>query len=408
MGLPLDLKTMFPALTSPDTVYLDNASTTQVPKQVLEVVFAYESQGRGNPQRGLYTWASQAADRLQRARQTVARFVGAQAQELTFTKGTTEGLNLLARALSQSLKPQDEVVVTIFEHHANLLPWRELAGEFGFKLKYLPMAEDGSLDLNFATQVIGSNTRVVSLALVSNVLGTILPVAEVAKLAHEHGAAVMVDAAQAVGHLPVDVKALECEALVFGAHKMYGPEGIGAMYVKDGIWKQIKPLIYGGGMVDEVSDEEIKYATDSRLFEAGSSNVGGAIGLAAACEFLEQLGLNNVREHEQELTAYLKSQLKDIPGLTIYSPQPAFGQVGVVSFSLAGLHPHDVAQILADQGIAVRAGYHCAEPLTRCLNPGGTVRVSVGVYNTREDIERLKQGLEQVRARLAPLVANQA
>ncbi len=402
------VKSAFPALANSQVVYLDSASTTQVPKVVVEKMMAYELSGRGNPQRGLYTWAATASEELKRSREIVAKFIGAQPDELLFTKGTTEGLNLLARALAHDLGPGDEVVITIFEHHANLLPWRELSKERGFELKYLPMSADGSLDLNTIAKILTDKTKVVSLALVSNVLGNILPVAEVAELAHRHGAVVLVDAAQAVGRLPVNVEALGCDALAFGAHKMYGPEGIGALYLRSNLKTRLKPLLYGGGMVDEVTDGEVKYATDVRLFEAGSSNVGGAIGFAAACEFLSELGIENIRKHELELLNALITELAEITGVVVYTPDPAFGRAGVLSFTLGDLHPHDVAQILADQNIAIRAGYHCAEPLTKCLAPAGTVRVSFGIYNTLDDVKGLKAGLLAVVSKLSSLATTQA
>jgi cysteine desulfurase/selenocysteine lyase len=326
----------------------------------------------------------------------VARFIGAKPEELLFTKGTTEGLNLVARALGGKLGPGDEVVLTIFEHHANLLPWRQLARERGFTIVYLPMAQNGSIDLELAQKVIGSKTKVVAITQASNVLGTILPVRELAKLAHNVGAWMIVDAAQVVARLPVDVRELGCDAFAFGAHKMYGPEGIGAVYVSEQLRPQLRPLLYGGGMVDEVLDETIRYAEDVRLFEAGSPNVGGAVGFAAACEFLTSIGLEHVRQHETDLTGRLVRDLVELPRVKIHSPEPKFGRVGVVSFSIEGIHSHDVAQLLADQGIAVRAGYHCAAPLTRCLDLGGTVRVSFGVYNDLADIDRLIVALRDV------------
>jgi cysteine desulfurase/selenocysteine lyase len=291
------------------------------------------------------------------------------------------------------------VVLTIFEHHANLLPWRQLAAERGFEIKYLPMAGNGSLDIELARKVITSNTRVVAMAHASNVLGTILPVREIAEIAHEVGAWLIVDAAQSVARMPVDVQELGCDALAFGAHKMYGPEGIGALYISARLRPGLKPLLFGGGMVDEVLDDSIVYAEDVRLFEAGSPNVGGAVGLAAACTFLSSLGLDEVRKQEVALVDKLVALLADLPRVKIYSPKPEHGRVGVLSLSVEGVHSHDVAQLLADQGIAVRAGYHCAAPLTRCLDLGGTVRLSLGVYSSEDDIVRFVAALQTVLKR---------
>lgn len=389
----------FPALQNDKVVYLDSAATTQMPEVVLRAISEYEQGGRGNPYRGLHKFAARATELLQASRATVARFVGARPEELIFTKGTTESLNLVARSLGSQLGPDDDIVLTIFEHHANLLPWRELARERGFTIKYLPMAENGGVDLELAAQIIGPKTRVVSISHASNVLGTILPIAELGKLAHAVGAWLIVDAAQSVARLPIDVIELGCDALAFGAHKMYGPEGIGALYVNDKLRPYLKPFLFGGGMVDEVLDDDVRYADDVRLFEAGSPNVGGAVGFAAACEFLTSLGLDNVRQHELDLTIELVQALGELPRVKIHSPNPPLGRVGVVSFSIDGVHSHDVAQLLADQGIAVRAGYHCAAPLTRCLDQGGTVRVSFGVYNDARDIDKLIAGLRIVLGR---------
>ncbi len=400
MGEFGDIKNEFPALQASKGVYLDSAATTQLPESVIQEILSYERGGRGNPYRGLHEFSAHATALLNSSRSTVAKFIGAKSDELIFTKGTTESLNLVARSLGSQLGSGDEVVLTIFEHHANLLPWRELARELGFTIKYLPMAENGSVDLVLAAEIIGPKTRVVSVVHSSNVLGTILPVAELAKLAHLVGAWLIVDAAQSVARLPVNVNELGCDALAFGAHKMYGPEGIGALYVGERLQPHLKPLLYGGGMVNEVLDDDIRYADDVRLFEAGSPNVTGAVGFAAACEFLTTLGLSNVRQHELGLTTRLVHELGELPRLKIYSPDPALGRVGVVSFSVQGIHSHDVAQLLADQGIAVRAGYHCAAPLTRCLDGGGTVRVSLGVYNDETDVDRLIAGLRVVCDRL--------
>lgn len=393
------IKKNFKALDDQLIVYLDSAATTQVPESVTTAMHNYECRGRGNPYRGLHAFAAQATELLDHARDTVAAFIGAGAHELVFTKSTTEGLNLVARALASRLGPGDEVVLTIFEHHANLLPWRELARERGFSIAYLPMAEQGGIDLELAKQIIGPRTKVVSVTHASNVLGIILPVRELADIAHRAGAVLIVDAAQTVARLRVDVKALACDALVFGAHKMYGPEGIGALYVSDALRSHLQPLLYGGGMVAEVLDDTIVYAEDVRLFEAGSPNVGGAVGFAAACEFLKSIGLEHVREHELRLIRKLVNELANLSRVRIHSPEPELGRVGLVSFSLQGVHSHDVAQVLADMGIAVRAGYQCAAPLTRCLDPGGIVRVSFGVYNDFADVDRLLEGVKLILAR---------
>jgi cysteine desulfurase/selenocysteine lyase len=287
-------------------------------------------------------------------------------------------------------------VLTVFEHHANLLPWRELSKRHGFAIKYLPMSADGSIDLDVAKNIISSKTKVVAVTHASNVLGSLLPVKELGGLAKAAGAWMLVDAAQTVGRLSIDVKDLACDALAFSGHKLYGPEGIGVLYLSDALREVVKPLMYGGGMVEAVSDTAVTYAQDVRLLEAGSPNVSGAIGLAAACNFLTSIGLADIQRHERSLLELLMSALTALPGVTVLAGQPQFGRVGIVSVLVADVHPHDTAQVLADHGIAVRAGYHCAEPLVRCLHPSGTVRISLGLYNSAKDVEAVAVGLRAV------------
>lgn len=395
----MDVKHHFPALIASPLVYLDNAATSQVPFSVLEAQESYVRLGRGNPYRGLHVFAARATETLIASRGVIAEFIGAESDELLFTKSTTEGLNLLAQSLGRKLGPGDEVVLSIFEHHANLLPWRELARERGFLIRYLPVSVDGSIDLGAARDTMNAHTKAVVVMHVSNVLGTIFPVKELGELAHAVGAVLLIDAAQSVAHMPVNVKELGCDALAFGAHKMYGPEGIGALYVSRKLRPLLQPLVYGGGMVDEVLDDDVTYADDVRLFEAGSPNVSGAVGFAAACTFLLAQGFTAIQQHEHELVKTLVSELINLPRVTVHFPQPEFGRIGVISFSITGVHSHDVAQLLADQGIAVRAGYHCAAPLTRCLDLSGTVRVSLGVYNTMDDVMKLVVGVQGILAR---------
>lgn len=395
----MDVKHLFPALAVSPLVYLDSAATTQMPLSVLEAASKYVRLGRGNPHRGLHAFSEAATRGLNAARSVVAQFIGALPDDLIFTKSTTEGLNLLARSLGSKLGPGDEVVLSIFEHHANLLPWRELARERGFLIRYLPMSAGGSIDLEVAQAMIGTRTKVVVVTHVSNVLGTIFPVKALGELAHAVGAVLLLDGAQSVAHMPVNVKELGCDAFAFGAHKMYGPEGIGALYIAKHLRPQLQPLVYGGGMVDEVFDDGVTYADDVRFFEAGSPNVSGAVGFASACTFLQSQGFENIQRHERELVQLLIRDLTQLSRVHVHFPQPEFGRTGVVSFSINGVHSHDVAQVLADQGIAVRAGYHCAAPLTRCLDLSGTVRVSFGVYTTKEDVTKCVAGVERVLAR---------
>jgi cysteine desulfurase/selenocysteine lyase len=395
----MDVKHFFPALASSPLVYLDSAATTQMPLAVFEAQSDYVRSGRGNPYRGLHAFAEGATQAFNSARSVVAQFIGASPDELIFTKSTTEGLNLLARSLGSKLGPGDEVVLSIFEHHANLLPWRELAREHGFLIRYLSMSAGGSIDLEVAKAMMSTRTKAVVVAHVSNVLGTILPVKELGELAHAVGAVLLLDGAQSVAHMPVNVKELGCDAFAFGAHKMYGPEGIGALYIAKHLRPLLQPFVYGGGMVDEVLDDGVTYADDVRFFEAGSPNVSGAVGFAAACTFLLSQDFENIQRHEHDLVQALVYELTKLPRVTVHFPQPEFGRTSVVSFSIHGVHSHDVAQVLADQGIAVRAGYHCAAPLTRCLDVSGTVRASFGIYTSNEDVMKLVAGVRYVLAR---------
>lgn len=398
--MSLSSRKLFPALRDNDIVYLDHAATTQVPQVVLEEMRRYEMGGRGNPGRGLHAFAERATGALEEARRTVAAFVSAAPERLVFTKSTTESLNLIAHALGSFLGSDDEVVLTVFEHHSSLLPWRSLAEERGFTLKLLPFSHDGTVDLIMAKELITERTRAVIAVAVSNVTGAVLPMKELSTLAHAQGAMMVVDAAQAVGHMPVSMQEWNCDALAFGAHKMYGPSGIGALAVSDRLWPRLQPLLLGGGMVDEVDETSIRYLEDVRKFEAGSPNVTGALGFAAAVQFLTSIGMLTIASHERRLTAYACRRLSEVPGIELYGPSNDTKRLGIISFSLSGVHPHDIAEILSGEGVMVRAGYHCAAPLTKCLHQLGTSRISFGLPNTETDVDRLIDALHQVRTLL--------
>jgi len=372
-------------------IYLDNAATTQMAPEVLEAMLQYEKDGRGNPHRGLHVFAERATIVLEAARTRISSFVGGNFDELIFTKSTTEGLNLAIENMTRGLKAGDEVVLTIFDHHATLLPLLERSKEQGFSLRTIPMTDKGELDLEKAREMIGQRTKLVVFPHVSNVLGTVLPAKELVELAKSVGAEVLVDGAQAVGHLPVDVVDLGCDAYAFGAHKMYGPMGIGALYVKRDALASWKPIIYGGGMIEEVEGESVRYLTGPRLFEAGTPNVTGALGFAAACNYVEMFGRNAIQEKEQELSKMLINGLSELLNVTIFPSAQS-----IVSFSVENMHPHDVAQYLSDKGIAVRAGHHCAAPLAKLLGPAGTVRVSFGATSTKEDVVALLSALQDL------------
>lgn len=390
----------FPALRDGRVAYLDSAATTQLPTAVIEAMLAYDANGRGNPWRGLHAFAERAVTAYEAARDTVAKFVGVPVGGLLFTKSTTESLNLVAHSVASKLGPGDEVLLTIFEHHATLLPWRELAAQRGFVLRYLPLSANNTLATDNLDTFITPSVKAVVLPHVSNVTGAVLPLTEIVQAARRVGALVLVDGAQAVGHLPVNVTELGVDAYAFGAHKMYGPSGIGALAVSTGLFSQLDPLLYGGGMVEEVGEAAVKYLEDVRLFEAGSPNVTGAVGFAAAALLVDSVGREKAQQHELALVDSLLERLSKMPDITCHGLAPHEARAGIVSFTLKGAHPHDVADILGQEGVAVRAGYHCAAPFTRCLAPEGTVRVSFGLYSQTDDVDRLIAALDVVRGRL--------
>src|SRR3989338_8358479 len=408
-------KNDFPIFQSDQSlVYLDNASTTQTPKVVIDSMNTYYVQYRSNVHRGMYPLSQEATERYEQARKTIAESINAEADEAVFTSGATHGLNMLAQSLCGNLKPGDNVVLTRLEHHANLIPWQEMKKRYGFEVRYIecddvrttndtnPSASSGqairttNIDLESARGVIDEKTKIVSFAMVSNALGTILPVKELVQMTQKVGAVTVVDAAQTVAHMPIDVKALDCDFLVFSGHKMYGPTGIGVLYGKKERLETLEPFHFGGEMIREVTYERATWAEVPHKFEAGTPNIAGAIGLATAFVYLSHLRWDEIQKHEEDLKKYLLHHLQDVA--TIVGPQNSQDRVGVVSFSVDDIHPHDVADILGKQGICVRAGHHCAMPLMSYLGiPAGTVRVSLGVYNTREDVDRLVAGIEYVR-----------
>mgnify|MGYP001558428710 CR=1 FL=1 len=388
------IRKQFPGITR-DVVYLDNAATTQMHSVAIDAMEAYWRQGRANVGRGLYPLAENAMKQYEMARSTIAQMVGADAAQCIFTKSVTEGLNALAFGLRSRLNPGDEILISPLEHHANILTWRRIAKERGATVRVMPMTKDFTLDLVGAQAMINERTKIVSITLVSNVLGTILPVAQLAHFAHQAGALLIVDAAQAVAHLPVSMKDLEADVVVFGAHKMYGPTGIGALIITPELLDSIEPMMLGGGMVDVVSSESETWREGVAKFEGGSPNVEGAIGWAAAAEafpLLTKEGLGEV-----SLRSRLISGLEVIGGVRVFNPSNA---ISIVAFSIDGLHPHDVADLLGAEGVCVRAGNHCAAPLVDSVSENGVLRASFGVYNDEEDIDRLIEALPRVIAQL--------
>ncbi|MBI2103339.1 cysteine desulfurase [Candidatus Woesearchaeota archaeon] len=378
-------------------VYLDNAATTQKPQVVLDAMKNFYETSNANIHRGIHTLAERATLAYEDARETVARFIGATADEVIFTSGTTQSLNMLVRMLGKNLHAGDEIVLTMMEHHSNLIPWRELAREKGLVVKFIPLTVGYTLNLGKARELITTRTKIVAFTHVSNSLGTINPVVELVDLAHARGALVVIDAAQSVGHLLVNVERLDCDFLVFSGHKMCGPTGIGVLYGKKKWLQELEPVFFGGGMVGDVSSgpERAVWLASSQRFEAGTPNIAGAVGLAKAITFLEERGIRQIEAHCVMLVEYAVSKLREISRVKIIGPNE--GSLGIVSFTLDNIHPHDVAEILNKEGIAVRAGRHCTMPLMKELNlENGTTRASFYLYNTKEDVDLLVAGVRKV------------
>lgn len=380
-------------------VYLDNAATSQIPKFVEEKVRDFNEKERANVHRGVHALGLRATNQYESSRQKVANFIGANnAKEVIFTSGCTDSLNLVAASFGeQNIQAGDEILVSIMEHHSNLLPWQQLAKRKQAKLNFIEINSDGLLDIENLKSKINSKTKIVALTHVSNVLGTINPIKELTDLAHEKGAIVVVDGAQAVGHFPIDVAELNVDFYAFSGHKMFAPTGIGVLYGKKDLLDKMLPYRLGGEMIANVTREGATWAEVPYKFEAGTPNIAGAIGLGAAIDYLQSLDFDLIQKHEQELTSYALEKLKNISGLTIYGPQKSNGRIGVISFNLKNIHPHDLATALDLDGIEVRAGHHCAQPLMASLDTESTVRASLSIYNTKDDIDKLVSSLHEAK-----------
>lgn len=371
-------------------IYLDNAATTQKPQSVLDVLNHYYLHDNANVHRGVHTLAERATAEFEAARKKVQQFIHANSnKEIIFTKGTTDSLNIVAQSYGEFIQPGDEIVISKMEHHANLIPWQQLAKRKQAVLRYIPLTADGHLDVQAAKTIINEKTAIVALAQVSNVLGTVNPVKEIAQLAHQHQAIMVVDGAQAVAHMPVYVQDLDCDFYCFSGHKMCGPTGIGVLYGKQALLEKMEPVAFGGEMIDFVDLYESTWTDLPWKFEPGTPNIAGAIGLGAAIDYLENIGMQTIHEYEQAIVADLLPKLQQIEGLTIYGPQNPAEHTAVIAFNLDHLHPHDVASALDMQGIAVRAGHHCAQPLIKELGCFATARASFYFYNTKEEADQL-------------------
>ncbi|TAJ20973.1 MAG: cysteine desulfurase [Dehalococcoidia bacterium] len=379
-------------------VYLDNAATSQRPVQVLAEITRFYRDHNANIHRAVHTLSVEATELYEQARSKVARFIGAaDPREIIFTRNTTESINLVAHAWARKfLKPGDEVVVSEIEHHSNIVPWQMLRDERGITLKYIPMLPDGTLDLDAAQSIITERTRLVSITAMSNALGTIVPLDVITARAKAVGALVLVDGAQSVPHMPVDVQALGVDFLAFSGHKMLAPFGIGVLWGRLPLLDSMDPFMGGGDMISTVSMERSTWADVPAKFEAGTPNVGDAVALGAAVDYLTALGMDEVRRHEREITDYALRRLADVPGVTIFGVPDADRRGGVISFELEGVHPHDIGQVLDTRGVAIRTGHHCAQPVMLALNVPATARASFYIYNTTAEVDALASGLEEV------------
>ena len=397
------IKADFPILNqkinNEQIIYLDNAATSQMPICVEEKIRNFTELNRANVHRGVHTLGLRATDLYEKSRQKVADFIGASSnKEVIFTNGCTDSLNLVAASFGeQNIQTGDEIVVSIMEHHSNLLPWQQLAKKKGAQLKFIEITKDGRLDFEDLKNKISSKTKLVALTHVSNVLGTINPVKEVIALAHEKGAVALIDGAQAVGHFAVNVNELDADFYAFSGHKMFAPIGIGVLYGKRGLLDKMTPYRFGGEMIGNVTRKGASWAEFPQKFEAGTPSISGAIGFAAAIDYLNSLDLKLIQKHETELTAYALEKLSKISDLTIYGPRKNSNRIGVLSFNLSNIHPHDLATALDLDGIEVRAGHHCAQPLMESLQTESTVRASLSGYNSKDDIDKLAASLQEAK-----------
>ncbi|AWX96163.1 cysteine desulfurase [Streptococcus suis] len=374
-------------------VYLDNAATTQKPQQVLDVLADYYQKDNANVHRGVHTLSERATARYEAARQKVADFIQAKSsKEILFTRGTTTSLNWVAQFAKEILQPDQEVIISVQEHHSNIIPWQQACQQTGAKLRYVTL-KDGELDMDHLRSLLSSKTKFVSLAHVSNVLGGVVPIGEIAELVHQVGAYLVVDGAQSVPHMAVNVQELDVDFYAFSGHKMLGPTGIGVLYGKEELLNLMSPVEFGGEMIDFVYEQSATWKELPWKFEAGTPNIAGAIGLGAAIDYLTEIGMDAIQAHEAELVDYVFPKLQAIPGLTIYGNQDLSKRTGVIAFNLDDLHPHDVATALDYEGVAVRAGHHCAQPLLRYLQVPATVRASFYIYNTKADCDKLVEAI---------------
>ena len=394
-----DFRKDFPILQKGDYIYFDNAATTQRPTQVVDAIKDFYENSNANPLRGLYDWSVAATEEYESAREVVSQFIGAdRPEEIIFTRNTTESLNLVAYTYGMSnISAGDEIVITVMEHHSNILPWQKVAREKGAKLVYMEPLEDGTITEEEYKSKITDRTKIVSVGHVSNVLGITNPVRAIADYAHSKGAVVIVDGAQSTPHMSVDVKALGADFFALSGHKLLGPMGIGALYGRYELLEKMPPFLTGGEMIEYVTREDATWAEIPHKFEAGTVNAAGAVGLKAAIRYIQNIGMDNISAHEKELTTQLMDGLKKMPYIKVYGSEDPAKHCGIVTFTMDGVHPHDISSVLNEDHVCVRAGHHCAQPLMQFIGAGSTARASLYFYNTQDEVERFLQKLSNVR-----------
>ncbi|HCM83974.1 MAG TPA: SufS family cysteine desulfurase [Alphaproteobacteria bacterium] len=391
--LPAGLKDQFPVFKAhPRLTYLDTAATAQKPQLVLDAMQTFYAGSYANVHRGVYDIARRATEAYEKSKSTVAAFISARADEIIYTKNATEAINLLAHSFGASLNVADEIIISELEHHANIVPWHMLRERKGIIIKVIPLLADGTLDLDAYQQLLTSKTKLVSVTGMSNALGIIPPMNKIIGMAHHMGAKVMIDASQLIYHAPVNVRDLNCDFMVFTGHKCYGPSGIGVLYGKSDLLNDLPPFLGGGDMIETVAFDKITYAAPPRRFEAGTPPIAEAVGLAAAIDFMRELGMQNIAEHDSALHAAMKLELQNMPRVKIHG---AAATSGIISFTVDGAHPQDIATLLDKQNIAVRVGHHCCMPLMQKLDVTATARISFGVYNTMDDVSSFTNALTQ-------------
>lgn len=397
-----DYRNDFPLLMQNKIIYIDNAATSQRPQCVIDAEGDFYKNYNANPLRGFYSLSVEATEVYENAREAVRKFIGAEkSNEIIFTRNTTESLNLVAYSYGLSnVKKGDEIVVSIMEHHSDLLPWQMVAKTCGAELKFIECAKDGSIDLEKVKELITSRTKIVAMTQVSNVLGREYPVKEIAKLAHEKGAVMVVDGAQSTPHMRVDVTDLDADFFAFSGHKLLAPMGIGVLYGKEELLEKMPPFLSGGEMIDSVTRTSAVYAELPHKFEAGTVNAAGAAGLKAAIDYIEKVGFDYIGEREIALTSRAIEKMKKIPHVNIIGSENADEHTGIVTFTVDNVHPHDISEILAADGIAVRAGHHCAQPLLTHLGLNSTARASFAFYNTEDEVNKFIDSVATIRERM--------